>query len=137
MPEKYKDEIEEILRKAGEVAPRKPSKESKESEQHSEDRAREPIVTQRARPADPRTGPRLPTITAGKLMLAGVVIFLIGIKFTPFIWIGLAMLVGAYLLYFVKPRSISYEKRWRGRSVDVDDDAPTTSWERLKRWLKS
>jgi hypothetical protein len=115
MPEKYKDEIEEILRKAGEVAHRKPSK---ESEQHAEDRAREPIVTQRARAVDPRTRPRLPTITPGKLMLAGVVIFLIGIMFTPFIWIGLAMLVGAYLLYFVKPRTISFEKRWRGRSVD-------------------
>jgi hypothetical protein len=115
MPEKYKDEIEEILRKAGEVAPRKPSK---ELEQHPEDRVREPIVTQRARPAEHRTGPRLPTVTPGKLMLAGAVIFLIGIMFTPFIWIGLVMLVGAYLYYFVKPRSISFEKRWRGRSVD-------------------
>ena len=132
MPEKYKDEIEEILRKAGEVVP---DKSSKESERHPEDRSREPIVTRRAPVAEHRSSARRPTITAGKLMLAGVVVFLIGIKFTPFIWIGLAMLVGAYLFYFVKPRSISYEKRWRGRSVD--DDAPATSWERLKRWLKS
>ena len=131
MPEKYKDEIEEILREAGEVAPRKPSK---ESEQHPEDRSREPIVTQRAPAPDYRTGPRRPTVTPGKLMLVGVITFLIGIWFTPLIWIGLAMLVGAYLLYFIKPRSITYEKRWRGRSVD---DTPTTSWERLKRWLKS
>jgi hypothetical protein len=131
MPEKYKDEIEEILRKAGEVAPGKPSK---ESEQHPEDRSREPIVTQQPPAPDHRTGPRGPTITPGKLMLAGVIIFLIGIKFTPFLWIGLALLAGGYLLHFVKPRSISYEKRWRGRSVD---DTSTNSWERLKRWLKS
>ena len=131
MPEKYKDEIEDILRKAGEVAPNKPSN---ESERHPEDRSREPVVTRRVPLPESRPGPRGPTITAGKLMLFGVIVFLIGIMFTPFIWIGLAMLAGGYLLYFIKPRSISQEKRWRGRSVDEDS---TTSWERLKRWLKN
>ena len=131
MTEKYKDEIEEILRKAGEAAPRN---HSKESERHPEDRSREPIVTQRTPAPDYRPRARRPTVTPGKLMLAGVVAILIGIKFTPLIWIGLALLVGGYLLYFVKPRSISYDKRWRGRSVE---DTSTNSWERLKRWLKS
>ena len=130
MPEKYKDEIEEILRNAGEVAPKKPSK---ESERHLEDRPREPVATRRATAPDYRPSARGPAITPGKLMLAGVISFLIGILFTPLIWIGLALLVGGYLLYFIKPRSISYDKRWRGRSVD---EASTNSWQRLMRWLK-
>ena len=130
MPEKYKDEIEEILRKAGEAAPRHPPK---ASERQPEDRPREPVANPRLPAQETRTGPRVPTITPGKVMLAGVVLFLIGIKFTPLIWIGLAMLVGAYLLYFVKPRSITYEKRWRGRSVE---DTPTDPLNKLKRWFK-
>ena len=134
MPEKYRDEIEEILRKAGEEAP---GKSSKESERHPEDRPRQPIVTRRAPEPDHRTSVRLPTITPSKLMLAGLITFLIGIIFTPLIWIGLIMLVGAYLLYFLKPRSISYDKRWRGRSMeDSSEDSSSTSWERIKRWLK-
>ena len=131
MPEKYKDEIEEILRKAGEAAP---SHTPPESERPLEDRPREPLVSQRAAAPDYRPGPRRPTITPGKMMLAGVALFLIGIKFWPLIWVGLAMLVGAYLLYFVSPRHISYEKRWRGRPVE---EAPTSYWERIKHWLKN
>ncbi len=131
MPDKYVDEIEEILRKAGETAPRKSSK---ESEGRPEDRSREPVLTRPAPSPQSRPGPKGPTITAGKLMLLGVIALLIGIKIAPFIWIGLAMLAGGYLLYFVKPRPAVQEKRWRGRSVDED---PPTSWERLKRWLRS
>ena len=130
MPEKYRDEIEEILRKAGEAAT---SKTSKDTEPHPEDRPREPLATRQ----DPKPGNRpsqgLPTITPGKLMLAGVIVLLIGVKFWPLIWVGLAMLVGAYLMYFVSPRSVNVEKRWRGRSVE---DAPGSYWNRLKSWLR-
>ena len=131
MPEKYRDEIEEILRKAGEAAPSRPPP---ASERHLEDRPREPIVSRRAPASDYRPRPRRPTITPGKMMLAGVVLFLIGIKFWPLIWVGLAMLVGAYLLYFVSPRHISYEKRWRGRPVE---ETSTSYWERIKGWLRN
>ena len=130
MPEKYKDEIEEILRKAGEAAPKNPPR---ASEGNPEDRPREPASNRSVPAQGYRTSPRLPTITPGKMMLAGVVLFLIGIEFTPLIWVGLATLVGAYLLYFVKPRSISYEKRWRGRSVE---ETPPDAWNKLKRWFK-
>ncbi len=72
-------------------------------------------------------------MSPGKLLLAGLVIFIIGaLTWEPGIWIGLAVLVVAYLLFFVKPRSISIEKRWRGQVIE-DYQSP---WARLKGWLK-
>ncbi len=130
MRDKYRDEIEEILRKAGEAAP---SDSAKESERRPEDRPRDTRVRQRPPMGNPRPSTRRLTITPGKMMLAGVVLFLIGLKFWPLIWVGLAMLVGAYLLYFVRPRSISQEKRWRGRSVE---DVQPSPWDQVKRWFK-
>ena len=66
-------------------------------------------------------------------MLVGVILLVIGFKFWPLIWVGLAILAGGYMMYFVAPRTIAYEKRWRGRSVE--EDPPTSQWDRLKRWI--
>ena len=133
MPEKYKDEIEEILKKAGEAAP---SPNTDESQRHPEDRprGRESTVSRQAPAPRSSPGQRRPSITPGKLMLLGVILLIVGIKFWPLIWVGLAILAGGYMMYFVAPRSINYEKRWRGRSVE---DAPKSQWDRLKRWIKS
>lgn len=130
MPERYQDEIEEILRRAGEVAPSDPAKEP----ERADDQGNKPVrATRRTPAASPRPGRRWPVVSPGKLLLAGLVIFLAAALFrlTPLIWVGLGMLVVAYLLFFVTPRSISYEKRWRGRSVEEYQ----TPWQRLKRWL--
>ena len=141
MPEKYKDEIEEILKRAGEAAP---SKTSKELERHPEDRPRGPdsrdsrdsIVSRQDQA--PRTGSSLrsPSITPGKLMLVGVILLIVGFKFWPLIWVGLAILAGGYMMYFVAPRTVTYENRWRGRSME-EDITPRSQWERLKRWIKN
>ena len=130
MTEKYKDEIEEILRKAGEVAPSKPTR---DTERPPEDRRRDSMVSRRTPVPSKRPTPSRPSITPGKLMLAGVILLLIGIRFWPLIWVGLALLVGAYLMYFVSPRSINYAKRWRGRSVE---DRSVSYWAQFKRWLR-
>ena len=131
MPEKYQDEIEEILKKVGEVAP---GNTPKEVDRPLEDRS---TLLKDSLPAgSPRQGKagRWPSVTPGKIMLAGVIVFLVGIvSFPPLIWVGLGMLVVAYLLYFVSPRSGSDEKRWRGRVV-VER---RTAWQRVKRWLRS
>jgi hypothetical protein len=66
-------------------------------------------------------------------MLTGAIVLITGIWFWPLIWVGLALLAVSYLLFFVTPRSISYEKKWRGRSVD-EVQSP---WDRIKNWLKS
>ena len=131
MRDKYKEEIEEILRKAGEAAP----KESvKETERHPEDRPRETRTASRAPVQNYRPGPHRWTITPGKMMLAGLVLFLIGLAIRPLIWVGLVVLVGGYLMYFIKPRAINQEKRWRGRSVEETTSSPL-DW--FKRWFKS
>lgn len=131
MPEKYQDEIEEILRKVGEVAP---GDTTKEVERPSEDRSTMLKDSRPARSANQGDVGRWPSITPGKIMLAGVIVFLVGIiSFQPLIWVGLVMLVVAYLLYFASPRSGSDEKRWRGRVVVERRNA----WQRVKRWLRS
>ena len=134
MPEKYKDEIEEILKNAGELAP---SKIPRESERHPEDRPRgreSRDVTRSRQTSVPHSEPSrsLPAITPGKLMLVGVILLLIGFKFWPLIWLGLAILAGGYMMYFVAPQTLNYEKRWRGQSVD---EPPTSQWDRLKHWI--
>jgi hypothetical protein len=131
MPDKYQDEIEEILRKVGEVAP---SGTPKETERPLEDRPTALKDSPPDRSSKPGNVGRWPSITPGKIMLAGLVLFLVGIVFFQLlIWVGLGMLVVAYLLFFVSPRSITYEKRWRGRVVAEQ----RTGWQRLKRWLRS
>ena len=134
MPEKYKDEIEEILKNAGEVAP---SKSPRESERHPEDRPRDREsrgATISRQTSAPRSAPSrsLPAITPGKLMLLGVILLLIGFKFWPLIWLGLAILAGGYMMYFVAPRTLNYDKSWRGLSVD---ELPKSQWDRLKHWI--
>ncbi len=128
MPEKYQDEIEEILRKAGENPPANPSQVREDDRGTSAVGASGPDP----QPAS-RYRSRWPRLSPGKLLLAGLVIFIIGaLTWDPGIWIGLAVLVVAYLLFFVKPRSISIEKRWRGQVIE-DYQSP---WARLKGWLK-
>ena len=131
MPEKYQDEIEEILRRAGEIVP---SDTTKEVERPLEDR---PTLLRDSPPAGASKHAKLagwPSITPGKIMLAGVIVFLVGVVFFQLlIWVGLGMLVVAYLLYFVSPRSVSQEKYWRGRVVEER----RTAWQRVKRWLRS
>ena len=132
MPEKYKDEIEEILKKAGEAAPKQTAS---ESERHPEDRpqGRESVVSRQVAASRSKPNQGRPSITPGKLMLVGVILLVVGMKFWPLIWVGLAILAGGYMMYFMAPRSINYEKRWRGRSVA---DVPTSQWDRLKRWIR-
>ena len=128
MPEKYQDEIEEILRKAGETPPANPG------QVREDDRGPSAVGASRPdpQPANKYKG-RWPRLSPGKLLLAGLVIFIIGaLTWEPGIWIGLAVLVVAYLLFFVKPRSISIEKRWRGQVIE-DYQSP---WNRIKGWLK-
>ena len=128
MPEKYQDEIEEILRKAGEIPPSNPG------QVREDDRGASAVGASRPEPQQAGSHrSRWMRFSPGKLLLAGLVIFVIGaLTWEPGIWIGLAVLVAAYLLFFVKPRSISIEKRWRGQVIE-DYQSP---WDRFKSWLK-
>ena len=132
MKDKYKEEIEEILRKAGEAAP---DKSARQSERHPEDRPLDRRAIQPTPVQRPGPGPRRWTISSGKLLVAGLALLVIGwaSKVLPLMWVGLIALAAAYLLYFLKPRSMQQEKRWRGRSVE---DTGTSPWDWFKRRFK-
>ena len=135
MPERYQEEIEEILKGIEETPPndaRAGAAERTPTETYRSLRYHEPTEP---RPAPPKRRWR-PNLTSGKLALAGlalIVAWLFFQKWTLLIWIGLALLVGAYLLFFVRPRRPYGEKIWRGRSMEDS----STPWDRFKRWLGS
>ena len=135
MQDKYQKEIEEILKNAGEVAP---NESGMAIEKPLEDHPK--AVSQAAessRPSESYTSRgRWPTITPGKVLMTGLVVFIITalLQIWVLIWVGLALLVLGYLLFFVSPRNISIEKRWRGESIE---DGPDSTWGRFKRWIRS
>ena len=135
MTNKYQKEIEEILKNAGEVAP---DEAVGETERPLDDR---PKALSRAASAkkSPATYPprgRWPSITPGKILLAGLFVFIVTalLQIWVLIWVGLALLVVGYLLFFVTPRNVTMEKRWRGESIEGPPESP---WNRFKSWIKS
>ena len=134
MSNKYQKEIEEILKNAGEVAP---DEAVGEMERPLDDRPKElrnAPKSDKAPVLNPPRG-RWPSITPGKILLMGLFVFIVtALLQSVLIWVGLALLVVGYLLFFVTPRNISLEKRWRGESIE---DQPESQWDRLKRWIKS
>ena len=134
MSDKYQKEIEEILRNAGEAAP---DETDRRQEKPLEDLPRSQQRQLEQEPASNYTpSGRWPTIKPSKVLLTGLVIFIIAALFKawPFVWLGLALLVVGYLMFFVSPRSVSIEKRWRGQALEPGAES---SWERFKRWMKS
>ena len=138
MPEKYQDEIEEILKGIEEEEPVRPA------------RRPQPIIDDMPRPVSeesPRSrdrnqagagaGSRWQFVTPGKVALAGFTVLILGLVFHSaglglLIWVGLLGLAAAYLLFFVRPRPVNKDKRWRGRSVE---SRGPSHWQRFKRWM--
>lgn len=138
MPEKYQDEIEEILKGIEEEGASVPPRNS------------QPILDDLplARPKDrgpdremdqgpARTRARWQSVTPGKVALAGLTLLLLGgllhsAGWGWLVWAGLLALGAAYLLFFVRPRPVNRDKRWRGRPVESQEPSP---WQRFKRWF--
>ncbi len=132
MPEKYQEEIEEILEGLGQQAPDKPVG---ELERPVDDAPRGMNPSESAVQPNLHPTRRWPTITYKKIGLLGFVMLILGAFWLwPLIWVGLVLLAAAYLMFFVKPRSIHQEKYWRDRPMD---DKPTSPWGKLARWLKN
>ena len=135
MQDKYQKEIEEILKNAGEVAP---DESGRELEKPLEDRPRAVRQVDEASKPQPYQTPRgrWPSITPGKILMTGLVVFIITtlLQIWVLIWVGLALLVLGYLLFFITPRNVSIEKRWRGESIE---DKPESVWNWFSRWMKS
>ena len=132
MPDKYQQEIEDILEAAGESAP-----EGGSPEQPREDRPRLPRMREVPhRPGAGASGRVWPSLSSGKILLAGIVTFVIAalLNFGVVMWIGLAMLVAGYVLSFTyKPRPIM-EKRWRGQPLETGGGGGS-AWDRIRRWM--
>ena len=135
MQDKYQKEIEEILKNAGEVVP---DESGREVEKPLEDRPRAVRQADEASKPQPYQTPkgRWPSITPGKILMTGLVVFIITalLQIWVLIWVGLALLVLGYLLFFITPKNVSIEKRWRGESIE---DKPESVWNWFKRWMKS
>ena len=126
MPDKYQDEIEELLRGMGEKTP---SRTKRDTELPPDDA---PIVLRQPPRSTVNHGRGVSwlSLSPGRLALIGLALLLVGSLWVrPFILVGMAFLVGAYLFYFVKPRPV---KRWRGQ----DMEEVLTPWEKLRRWMK-
>ena len=141
MPEKYQDEIEEILKGIEGDGPVVPPRNS------------QPILDDLPAPAPGSEADREPghsgagprsrwqSITPGKVALVGLALLLLGGVMGPvagagwswLVWAGLVGLAAAYLLFFVRPRPVNQDKRWRGRSVESRGPSP---WQRFKGWIK-
>ena len=135
MQDKYQQEIEEILKNAGEVAPEGSSRETVKPLEDRPRAVRQAAEASRAAPTFSPKG-RWPTVTPGKILMTGLLVFIVTalLQIWVLVWVGLALLVFGYLLFFIAPRNISMEKRWRGESIE---DVPESLWDRFKRWIKS
>ena len=128
MSERYKKEIEDILRQAGELG----------------------SGGRRQRPG--RSIPRLIwfqltesiggkgwSVSPGRVMLIAVGLLLSALIFGSFVpglvgvlaWSGLILLIVGYAMFFIRRKGP--EKRWRGRRVDDGEDS---WWERLRRKIR-
>ncbi|MCS5670035.1 MAG: hypothetical protein NZ876_21870 [Dehalococcoidia bacterium] len=135
MQDKYQQEIEEILKNAGEVAPEGSSRETVKPLEDRPRAVRQAAEASRPAPSFSAKG-RWPTVTPGKILMTGLLVFIVTalLQIWVLVWVGLAMLVFGYLLFFITPRNISMEKRCRGESIE---DVPESLWDRFKRWIKS
>jgi hypothetical protein len=132
MSDKYMKEIEEILKQAEEVLPKDRGTPSSGPSSR---------LGSFFRPMGRASGGRGIRISAAKVMLASLALLLLALilgaagvgNVVHFVVAGLILFVIAYALFFIRPGASSYEKRWRGRSIDDR----STILGRFKRWLKS
>ncbi len=119
MAERYKREIDEILRQAGELGAGK-----------------------RSRPSLPRLmwmgltqslGGKRWSLSPGRVMFIAVALLLSAlIMSVPLLaWAGLILFIVGYAMFFVHPPKI--EKRWRGQPMDYSGGA---WWHRLRSRFK-
>ena len=131
MTERYKYEIEEILKRAEAAMPKGRRSRAGRAQQNQDESSGSLGLL---------TGRRGLKISAGKLMLTSfgllflaMILAAAGIAgMAPIVIIGLVLFVIAYALFFIRPSLGSTEKRWRGRPIE--DNTPRML-DRFRRWL--
>ena len=128
MPERYKREIEEILRQAGELGNGK-----------GPGSQRPGLLKLAWRHAVQSLGGKTWSISPGRVMLLAFSLLLAAVVvgsavpglIAPLAWLGLILLIVGYAMFFIRPPRI--EKRWRGQKIDYDGDS---WWDRLRRKIR-
>lgn len=130
MSQRYQKEIEEILGQVTEDVPAGPGSDS--------GRNLRPWEVARAQSMSTKPPRERFRFTIGKALLAGVILLVIspllggfGLM-APAALGGIGLIIGAYVVYFTKPRR-RIERRWRGQSIE---DAPEPNGlSRVWSWL--
>ena len=126
MSNRYRREIEEILKQAGETPVPPPSSPAESKKGFG--RLLWLYVSR-------SLGGRSWSLKPGRIMLIGVSLLVLALVFSRFIpglggplaLAGLLLFIVAYAMFFVKPSTI--EKRWRGQSLDEN----SSWWNRFRK----
>jgi hypothetical protein len=130
MSNKYKREIEEILKQAGDLK----SAGSGRKTGHSIWR----LIWLNVRQS---VGGKAWSLSPGRVMLIAISLLLSALIVRvvvpglvgPLAWAGLLLFIVAYALFFIRPRKV--DKRWRGQPLD-ESAANDSWWDRFRRKLK-
>lgn len=127
MPDKYKRQVEDILRRVESEHPPLTSS-NRLGGPGGKDNSRFHDLIQRWKPNFP----------VGKFMAGSLALLLIAVILSAtgsnianlFAIMGVAIFVVSYLLLFLMPRK-PYEKRWRGRLIEEDQ----SFFSKIRRWI--
>lgn len=130
MPDKYQEEIEEILKGLGDSQESTPTDTLDIRNDYSD-----PTDNLEYNASDDiPVKTKKPRITKTKIVLLAMAALLIGgFWFWPLIWIGLILFGIAYIMFFIKPRPKVYVKYWRDKPLE---EVRESRWEKLTRWFK-
>ena len=128
MSDRYKREIEEILRRAGYA-----------NGQMRTSKKRLPFPLLIWRSIKQSSPGRFCSFTPGRIMMLAVSMLMSALLLNvfglgivgPIAWIGLVLFIIGYAMFFLRPRTV--EKRWRGQPIN---DGVESLWNRIRQRLK-
>ena len=130
VPDKYQEEIEEILKDFSDNQESLPI-DTLSNGNYSWD-ANDYLVDNSSDDVPAKIS--TPRITKTKVVLLAMAALLIGgFWFWPLIWIGLILFGIAYLMFFLKPRPTHHIKYWRDKPLG---EIPVSRWGKLMQWFR-
>ena len=130
VPDRYQDEIEEILKGFSDNQESLPTDTLSSSNDSSD--SNDYLVNNASDDIHAKTP--TPRITKTKIVLLAMAALLIGgFWFWPLIWIGLVLFGIAYLMFFLKPRQTQQIKYWRDKPLE---EVPISRWGKLTEWFR-
>ena len=130
VPDRYQDEIEEILKGFSDNQESLPTDTLSSNNDSSDSNY---YLVNNASDDNHAKSPT-PRISKTKIVLLAMAALLIGgFWFWPLIWIGLILFGIAYLMFFLKPRQTQHVKYWRDKPLE---EVPISRWGKLTEWFR-